>query len=424
LLPTDTLYVDWAVLNTGTAATGVTFWYDLFIDDFLMQSWYTDVPVNPDVHVTVLDYAIGSLAAGSHSIKIVADSTNIIDEENEGDNEYTKSFTVTTPPAAGITVTSPNGGESWVTGTKHRIQWSYTGDPGTAVKIQLLKAGKAVRTIATSASVGADGKGSFAWNIPDGLTPATNHAIKVSSTTQISCRDSSNKVFSIIKVDAVPLTSGTSVNAFVQGGAWSYYKISAPASLAQFKVRLTNVTGDPDLYVQKSAKPTQDFHDERSTNVGNQPESITLANTGETVWYIGVYGYLGSTYTIKAEAGADETVTLTSGNAVAGSVERGDWKYYRISASSNISQLKVTLTKLTANVNLYLRKSSRPQQYAYVKRSSKSGTLSETITITNTGENVWYIGVYGSSKGNYTVKAVLSMLLGDDQPLEEETADP
>ena len=56
--------------------------------------------------------------------------------------------------------------------------------------------------------------------------------------------------------------------------------------------------------------------------------------------------------------------------------------------------------------------------------SSKAGTLSETITIKNSGENIWYIGVYGSSKGNYTVKAVLSMLLSDDQPLEEETLDP
>ena len=105
-------------------------------------------------------------------------------------------------------------------------------------------------------------------------------------------------------------------------------------------------------------------------------------------------------------------------------MERGDWKYYRIGASSNISQLKVTLTKLTANVNLYLRKSSRPQQYAYVKESSKSGTLSESVTLKNTGENVWYIGVYGERKGNFTVKAVLSELLSDGQTLEEEIVDP
>ena len=97
--------------------------------------------------------------------------------------------------------------------------------------------------------------------------------------------------------------------------------------------------------------------------LGSAPESITMANTGETVWYIGVYGFKASNYTIKADVSADETVTLTSGKAVAASVALGDWKYYRISAPSDTTQLKVTLTKLTANVDLYLLKSSRPQQY-------------------------------------------------------------
>jgi len=83
----------------------------------------------------------------------------------------------------------------------------------------------------------------------------------------------------------------------------------------------------------------------------------------------------------------------------------------------------VTLTKLSADVDLYLRKASRPQQFEYNKRSIKVGTLSETITIKNPGENVWYIGAYGSAKGKYTVKAVLTMPLGGEQPLEEETPD-
>jgi YD repeat-containing protein len=322
-----------------------------------------------------------------------------------------------------ITLVSPNGGESWETGTEHAIQWSYTGDPGATVKIQLLKAGKTTKSIATSTSIGASGSGSFAWNIPTGLAPATDYKIKVSSSTQASRQDSSNKAFSI--VDALPLTSGKSVNGSVQKGAWKYYKISAPASLAQFKVTLTNVTGDPDLYVKKNAKPELYVYDSASKQLGERPESITLANTGEAVWYIGVKGYQASNnYTIKADVSADKTVTLTSGKAVAASVALGDWKYYRISAPSDTTQLKVTLTKLSADVDLYLLKSKRPQQLEYDKISRKAGTLSETITIKNTGENVWHIGVYGRSKGNCTVKAVLSKLLTDDQPVEEETLDP
>jgi hypothetical protein len=77
-----------------------------------------------------------------------------------------------------ITVVAPNGGESWEAGTEHAIQWSYTGDPGAAVKIQLLKAGKATKSIATSTPIGADGSGSLAWNIPADLAPATDYKIK------------------------------------------------------------------------------------------------------------------------------------------------------------------------------------------------------------------------------------------------------
>ena len=49
-------------------------------------------------------------------------------------------FTLTpagTAPA--ITVTSPNGGETWQRGTSHTVTWSYTGSPGSTVKIVLIE---------------------------------------------------------------------------------------------------------------------------------------------------------------------------------------------------------------------------------------------------------------------------------------------
>src|SRR5262249_54512646 len=40
------------------------------------------------------NFSIGSLSAGSHTLRIVADSTGQIPESNEGDNEYTKTIAV------------------------------------------------------------------------------------------------------------------------------------------------------------------------------------------------------------------------------------------------------------------------------------------------------------------------------------------
>ena len=91
---TDTLYVDWAVINNGTGATSATFYTRLYVDTVEKQSWYTPPPLNVNYYLSATDYSIGTLSAGTHTIKIVADSTNAIGESNEADNEYTKTIRV------------------------------------------------------------------------------------------------------------------------------------------------------------------------------------------------------------------------------------------------------------------------------------------------------------------------------------------
>jgi hypothetical protein len=95
LKATDTLYVDWAVLNNGTAATATTFYTKLYVDGTERTSWYTDPPLNVNFYVNIQDYSLGSLSAGPHTIKVVTDATSAISESNESDNEYTKTITVT-----------------------------------------------------------------------------------------------------------------------------------------------------------------------------------------------------------------------------------------------------------------------------------------------------------------------------------------
>jgi hypothetical protein len=97
LYTTDTLYVDWAAINNGTAATAVRFYSELYVDGVLKTSWYTDPPLNVGNYAYVQDYSIGTLAAGTHTIRIKTDSTEVIAENNESDNEYTKTVTVAEP---------------------------------------------------------------------------------------------------------------------------------------------------------------------------------------------------------------------------------------------------------------------------------------------------------------------------------------
>jgi hypothetical protein len=95
LYSTDTLYVNWAIDNNGTASATVVDTTYLYLDGVMIQSWTNDSPIASNYYETpVVPPSIGTLAAGNHTLKLVADSTNVIGESNEVDNTYTKTFYV------------------------------------------------------------------------------------------------------------------------------------------------------------------------------------------------------------------------------------------------------------------------------------------------------------------------------------------
>ena len=90
----DTLYIDWAVINQGQAATGATFYTRLLLNGTAQKSWYTSPPLKPNWYTYAQDFAIAPLAAGTYTLTIQADSDNAIVESNETNNSYSRSFTV------------------------------------------------------------------------------------------------------------------------------------------------------------------------------------------------------------------------------------------------------------------------------------------------------------------------------------------
>ncbi|HEY0078253.1 MAG TPA: M12 family metallo-peptidase [Pyrinomonadaceae bacterium] len=108
----DTLYVDWAVLNNGTAAVGTTFYTKLFVDGVERSLWFSNPPLNPNFYSFIQDYSIGTLSPGVHTVRIVTDTTGVIPESNEADNEYTKTITVTAASSVQMSSASLNVSES------------------------------------------------------------------------------------------------------------------------------------------------------------------------------------------------------------------------------------------------------------------------------------------------------------------------
>jgi hypothetical protein len=95
----------------------------------------------------------------------------------------------------GIFVAFPNGGETLAAGSTQTISWSYGGNPGSYVKIELSKGGVVNRTIARRVSTSS---GSYNWKIPSDQTPGSDYKIKITSTSNRSYTDTSDNNFTIV----------------------------------------------------------------------------------------------------------------------------------------------------------------------------------------------------------------------------------
>ncbi|NJD51399.1 MAG: hypothetical protein FIB07_00855 [Candidatus Methanoperedens sp.] len=93
----------------------------------------------------------------------------------------------------GITVNSPKGGENWTRGTAQTISWNNAGNPGSYVKIELLKSGTLSRTIVASTL----NDGSHSWIIPATQPAGNDYKIRITSKSNPAYANSSKSNFNI-----------------------------------------------------------------------------------------------------------------------------------------------------------------------------------------------------------------------------------
>jgi PKD repeat protein len=138
-------------------------------------------------------------SAGTYTVKLTA--TNAAGSNTVSKTGY---ILVSAPTTSTITVTSPNGGETFVRGTSLTTTWTYTGNPGSLVRLSLYKDSTYLGYIVTSTSIGTNGKGSYTW--PLGLSGSTGSTfkVKIQSTTQSLINDTSNNYFNILSAPTTP----------------------------------------------------------------------------------------------------------------------------------------------------------------------------------------------------------------------------
>ena len=133
----QTTYVSWAVTNGLSSDLDRTFFVDVLFDGVMAERWRTDGVRAGFLQVVTAWPGLNSLVdltAGAHTIKVIVDSTNLIEEINELDNSFERIFIwgagsggnpAPAPPPEQLPDFTPFTPDGW---TAPIVATSYAGD--------------------------------------------------------------------------------------------------------------------------------------------------------------------------------------------------------------------------------------------------------------------------------------------------------
>jgi len=86
-----------------------------------------------------------------------------------------------------------------------------------------------------------------------------------------------------------------------------------------------------------------------------------------------------------------------------GTVEKGKWKTYYVNLDKTYSDLIVKIQNLTDDVDLYVRKGSKPDLNNYDCRPYKGGKRDEICDLNNSSDTLWYFSIYGYKSADFSI---------------------
>lgn len=119
-------------------------------------------------------------------------------------------FTLSNDPA--VSLSNPQGGETWRLGTTQNIQWT-SNNGGASVRIELVKAGSVLMAL----SANEPNDGAFQWAIPEVLTPGTDYRIRIAPTTALQAFDESRADFTLYVGPQLAVVSPNGGERWAQG---------------------------------------------------------------------------------------------------------------------------------------------------------------------------------------------------------------
>lgn len=92
------VYINYAIVNEGNIASGA-FVVQILVDNVVVTTIPYPTGLGAGAQSVQTNISIGSLAAGNHTIRVIVDALNQVAEQNEADNEQSRTITVGAPPS-------------------------------------------------------------------------------------------------------------------------------------------------------------------------------------------------------------------------------------------------------------------------------------------------------------------------------------
>jgi hypothetical protein len=316
--------------------------------------------------------------------------------DNSASDSSNANFAIT-GLAASLTVTSPNGGESWTVGSSHNITWNSSNMSGL-VKLEYFDG-----SVWSVISAGTTNDGSEPWTAP--ATPSSQARIRTTSVSAPSVLDQSDSVFSVVAA-ATPSVTLTAPNGGENWGVGTTQNITWSSS---------NFAGSVKLEYSTNAGSTWTTIISSTANDGSEAWTIPNAPSDQALVRISAVGTaaqdVSNVFAISAPAGdayepddsAQTAKTIVKGETQARSIHAAgnpDWVKFVLGKKA-----RVTLT--TAGVTggdtvIYLYKADGASLVTS-NDNYKTGTKYSRIAGRSLAAGTFYVRVIG--KSNSTISA-------------------
>ncbi|MCA0447999.1 MAG: N-acetylmuramoyl-L-alanine amidase [Bacteroidetes bacterium] len=306
------------------------------------------------IHLGVLNYSTATACLNEIGfVDFVSDAAKLLD--NIWRDKFANGYFVALQNQVGnsgetLTITSPNNGEDWQTGTTHNITWTSSSGVTGTVQIQPYLNGSPQTNIAAS----APNTGSYSWTIPTNYPSGTTYQMSISAMNG-KVWDFSDKNFTI----SLPTLIITSPNGEENWQTGTTHNITWNSS--------SGVTGTVQIQPYLNSSP--------QTNI-----AASAPNTGSYSWTIPSNYPPGTTYQMSISAMNGKVWDLSDHNYIISSLSALTVSPTNLTIESNTGssgQINVT-----SNVNWYTN-----DDVSWLSVSPSSGSNKGTVTVTATSEN-------------------------------------